>query len=708
MRFATAFLSAALLGLTVPAPLSAASSAVVATENVRASLIAETASVAPGGTVTIALRQEIREGWHTYWRNPGDSGAATRIDWQLPAGARAGALQFPAPEAIPYGPLVNYGYKTEAILLSEITLPADLAPGSTARIAAEAEWLVCADVCIPEYGSFVLELPVAAQSPLLDAAHAQIFTRARASMPVTSPFAAEAAIGNGEVTIRLAAAGLDGAKIESLRFFPFSDKLIDHAAEQRLRFDPGGVTLTTALSKVAPPGDGPVEGLIVISENTGDGAAVRALSFSAPLVANLAAATAAPAIPLIPLWQALVFALIGGIILNLMPCVLPVLSMKALGLIAHGQDSRASVRASGLAYTGGVLVTFAAIAGVLIALQAGGAAIGWGFQLQEPVFVAILAYLLFALGLMLSGVFTIGGGLMGAGQGLASRGGLSGSFFTGALAAVVATPCTAPFMGGALGFAMTQPPAVSLSVFLALGFGLALPYLAITFSPGLVRLLPKPGLWMERFKQILAFPLYASAAWLVWVLSIQAGPNGVAAALAGMVLIAFAAFVYEASRGAGGGWRGVSLASALAAILGALYLTSFAPRAATANAPATPSESASLPYESYTPARLAELREEGKPVFLNLTAAWCITCLVNERVAIATPQVEATMRENGIVYMKGDWTNRDPAITALLAEFGRNGVPLYVAYPSKTAGGEPKVLPQILTPGEVAAALSSL
>lgn len=681
---------------------------VVATDNVRASLLAETASVAPGGTVTIALRQEIRDGWHTYWQNPGDSGAATRIDWQLQAGAAAGPLQFPAPEAIPYGPLVNYGYKNEAILLAAITLPADLAAGSTARIAAEAEWLVCADVCIPEYGSFVLELPVAAQSPLPVAANAEIFARARASMPVESPFPAEAAVRNGEVTIRLAASGFDGAKIESLRFFPFSDKLIDHAAEQRVRFDAGGVTLTTALSKSTPPGAGPVEGLIVIRENTGDGETVRALSFSAPLVANLPAATATPAFPSIPLWQALLFALIGGVILNLMPCVLPVLSMKALGLITHGQDSRAAMRASGLAYTAGVLATFGAIAGVLIALQAGGAAIGWGFQLQEPVFVAILAYVLFALGLMLSGVFTIGGGLMGAGQGLASRSGVSGSFFTGALAAVVATPCTAPFMGTALGFAMTQPPTVSLSVFLALGFGLALPYLAITFSPGLVRLLPKPGMWMERFKQILAFPLYASAAWLVWVLSIQAGPNGVAAALAGMVLIAFAAFLYEASRGASGGWRGVSLASALAAIIGALYLTSFAPRAATASAPAGANETASIPYETYTPARLAELREAGRPVFLNMTAAWCITCLVNERVAITTPEVEEALRENGIVYMKGDWTNRDPAITALLAEFGRNGVPLYVVYPRAEKGGNPQVLPQILTPGEVVAALSSL
>jgi thiol:disulfide interchange protein DsbD len=696
------------LALAAAFPGHARAQSFVASENVRASLIAETAQVAPGGTVMIALRQEIREGWHTYWQNPGDSGAATQIAWQLPEGAAASALQFPAPEAIPYGPLVNYGFKTEAVLLSEITLPADLPAGTTARIAAEAEWLVCADICIPEYGSFLLELPVVAQTPLADPAQAMLFARARAALPVTSPFDAQAARSDGEVTIRLAAAGLDSAAIDSARFFPFSEKLIDHAAPQFLRIDPAGLTLTMAASKIAPPAGGPIEGVIVFTEKTGEGETRRALTIAAAPVASLEPASAAALAPRLPLGQALLFALLGGIILNLMPCVLPVLSMKALGLAAHGRESPGAMRASGLAYTAGVLAAFALIAGALIALQAGGASIGWGFQLQEPIFVALLAYVLFALGLMLSGVFTIGGGLMGIGQGLASRGGLSGSFFTGALASVVATPCTAPFMGAALGFAVTQPPMIALGVFLTLGLGLALPYLAICFAPGLVGWLPKPGLWMERLKQILAFPLYASAAWLVWVLSIQAGPNGVAAALAGMVLVAFAAFLYEAGRAASGGWRGVAMASAVLALLGALGVTSFAPRGAAPSATAGGGEGATLAYETYTPARLAALRAEGRPVFLNLTAAWCITCLVNERVAIATREVETAMRENGVVYLKGDWTNRDPAITALLAEFGRNGVPLYVAYPSKDTGGSPRVLPQILTPGEVAAALAAL
>lgn len=704
MTFAPLLLLAAWF---VAAPAAAQST--VATENVRATLVPETATLAPGGTTSIALRLEIRDGWHTYWQNPGDSGAATRLAWTLPVGATAGPLQFPAPQAIAYGPLVNYGYKGEAIHVTDITLPPDAAAGTRARIEAQAEWLVCSDVCIPESGRFVLELPIAAQSPLPDAAQAPLFARARAAMPVESPFPAKAALADGEVTIRLDAAGLDRAAIASLHFFPFADKLIDHAAPQRVRADAGGVTLTTALAPNARIDDATIEGVVVFTEKTGDGETRRALRIAAPRVESLPkAARAAPA-PSVSLAQAFLFALLGGLVLNLMPCVLPVLSMKALGLVAHARESRAAMRASGLAYTAGVLATFAAIAATLLALKAGGAAIGWGFQLQEPVFVAILAYILFALGLMSSGIFTIGGGLMGVGQGLASRGGLSGSFFTGALASVVATPCTAPFMGTALGFAMTQPAAIALGIFLALGLGLALPYLAISFAPGLVRLLPKPGPWMERFKQILAFPLYASAAWLVWVLSIQAGPNGVAAVLGGLVLIGLAAYLFESAKSGGGAWRATAYGVSLLAVIGALAATSLAPRAASpAPSAAAADESATLPYENYSAARLAELRAQGRPVFLNVTAAWCITCLVNERVAIATREVAQAMRDGGIVYMKGDWTNRDPGVTALLAEFGRNGVPLYVAFPSAAKGGEPRVLPQILTPAMMTETLAGM
>jgi thiol:disulfide interchange protein DsbD len=363
-------------------------------------------------------------------------------------------------------------------------------------------------------------------------------------------------------------------------------------------------------------------------------------------------------------------------------------------------------RLQGLAYTVGILASFALLGGVLIVLKAGGAQIGWGFQFQSPLFVLAVAYLIFAVGLSLSGVFAIGGSVTGIGSSLAGRSGYGGSFFTGVLATIVATPCTAPFMGAALGFALTQPPVVLLAVFFCLGLGLALPYLLLSFWPFLQRSLPKPGAWMDKLKQGLAFPMYGAAAWLVWVLAQQAGINAVAVALGGMVVIAFAAWLYEVSKYTGkaaqrSGSGVAGLALGLALIGGYFGVATTAPAALCLN-----SESATN-VEPYSAARLSELRSAGKPVFINLTAAWCISCLVNEKVALSQRSVIDTFKSSGITYLKGDWTNRDAEITKILAEFGRSGVPLYVFYP---AGAEnsthPVVLPQLLTPEIVTQAVS--
>jgi thiol:disulfide interchange protein DsbD len=364
----------------------------------------------------------------------------------------------------------------------------------------------------------------------------------------------------------------------------------------------------------------------------------------------------------------------------------------------------------GLAYTGGVLASFTLLALLLLALKSGGAQLGWGFQFQSPLFVLIVAYLMFAVGLSLSGAFTIGASISGVGSSLAARSGYTGSFFTGVLATIVATPCTAPFMGAAIGYAVVQPPAVLLAVFLSLGLGLALPYLLLSTWPALQRRLPKPGPWMERVKQGFAFPMYAAAAWLVWVLAQQAGVNAVAIALAGMVAIAFAAWLYETTRFSGSVARRSSLAIAaliLFAALGGGYagVQAFSSET-TATAGTNKTTAGGGPWESYSPERLQVLRAEGKPVFINLTAAWCITCLVNERVALSDDKVIDTFRQAGIIYLKGDWTNRDPRITALLTEFGRSGVPLYVMYPQGSAS-KPIVLPQILTPDIVLSAIAS-
>ncbi len=392
------------------------------------------------------------------------------------------------------------------------------------------------------------------------------------------------------------------------------------------------------------------------------------------------------------------FAVLGGMILNLMPCVFPVLSLKVLGIAQKGGDAHDRLE-HGLAYTAGVVLSFLAVAAVLIGLRQAGEAIGWGFHLQSPVFVGGLAYLFAAMGLGLSGVSNLGAGLMGAGESLAARAGHAGSFFTGVLAAVVASPCSAPFMGTALGFAMTQPPVVALLIFGALGLGMALPFLLLALSPALLRRLPRPGAWMEGFKQVLAFPLYAAAVWLLWVLGRQSGVDALAAALGGTVLIALALWSWENARGNARAlaWRAVtaiSLAAALS-ILGSPLLR------------AGPQHPGDLTegWEAFSAQRLAALQREGKPVFVNITADWCITCLANERVALETDTVQAAFRQHGVVLLKGDWTNAEPRLTAFLAEHGRNGVPLYLYYPPRT-GALPVVLPQLLTPGAVLDALA--
>ena len=397
------------------------------------------------------------------------------------------------------------------------------------------------------------------------------------------------------------------------------------------------------------------------------------------------------------LWRMLGLAVLGGLILNLMPCVFPVLAMKAVSLA--GGAARGEVRAHSLSYTAGVLVAFAGLGGVLLAARAAGAAAGWGFQFQSPVFVAGMAWLLFAVGLNLSGVFQIGSRLAGSGQGLAMRGGHAGSFFTGLLAVLVATPCTAPFMGAAIAGALTAPPSVTILVFLAMGIGLASPYLLLAGFPSLARAAPRPGPWMVVLRQALAFPMYAASVWLIWVIALQAGPLGVLATASGILLVGFAAWGFGLAQSmAAMRPRRLARASALAALLAAAAVLS-----GIATAPSPPSPLAEAGTEAFTPERLAALRAEGRPVFVNMTAAWCVTCLVNERVALGSAEVRQAFAAKGVIYLKGDWTRQNPAITDFLRRHGRDGVPLYVFFPAQD--GAPKLLPQILTEGIVLGAL---
>jgi thiol:disulfide interchange protein DsbD len=416
-------------------------------------------------------------------------------------------------------------------------------------------------------------------------------------------------------------------------------------------------------------------------------------------------AVAATSVPL-----ALLLAVLGGLVLNLMPCVFPVLSIKAIGLVEQAKKHPTAVRIKGLMFAAGVICSMLTLALVLLALRAGGEQIGWGFQLQSPLFVTLMAYLLLGVGLNLSGVFEVGGGLAGLGDSLTQGDGYAASFFTGVLTTLVATPCTAPFMATAVGAALTEAPLVALSIFATLGFGLALPYLLLSFAPVLRRALPKPGAWMDTLKQVFAFPMYASAAWLLWVLAQQTAVLGLGAALAGSVLIGFAAWAYQKAKVGGPKSRAAGLVTAVCALGLAVLLPVQSARVSAPAAAATGARAAAEAdgWQPYDASRLATLTAAGKPVLVNFTASWCLTCLVNERNAFGDSAVDQVFREKGVTLMKGDWTNRDPEITKALSSFGRAGVPLYVVYNAKPGTADPEVLPQLLSAAVVRDAFAAL
>ena len=688
------------------------------TEQVAVRLISAAATVTPGQTVLVGLEQKIIPHWHTYWKNPGDSGTSTSIDWKLPAGVTAGDIIWPAPSRFDIGPITNYGYADQVVLLAKLTVPASQAIGSVIPVQAKASWLVCEESCIPQDATLKITLPVAATA-LANAEAKQIIDAAVKNIPEAVRWQATYQRQDGKLQAKLVlpaqVGGKDAASFvaqHTLRFYPAEWGTVAHNGAQVFKFEGQQLTIALTPGETPPAAGSQVRGVLVAEATTASGstaAIVHAVELgagtAAPRPVKAAAQPAAPGKDDITLWRALALAFIGGIVLNLMPCVFPVLSIKALGLLKHSELSSAQKRAQGLAYTAGVLASFSLLALALIVIKNLGAQVGWGFQFQSPYFVLGVAYLIFVVGLSLSGVFALGGPT-DLGSGLASRSGYSGSFFTGVLATLVATPCTAPFMGAALGFALTQPSLVLWLVFLALGLGLALPYMLISAWPALHRMLPRPGLWMERLKQALAFPMYGAAVWLVWVLAQQAGVNAVPLALGGMIMLALIAWIYDSTRTTSGAARLAANGVLLAATLATVGLSFHAVRLLAATPAQLAQAGAGQPWETYSPSRLAELRQQGKPVFINLTAAWCITCLVNEKVALSQPEFKQLLQQEGITYMKGDWTNQDAQISALLKQYGRSGVPLYLFYPSG-AGSEARVLPQILTHDIVSAALRS-
>jgi thiol:disulfide interchange protein len=689
-RFGTLLLCAA-GAATVGVFIACAQASPTEKRHVTASLVAETRTVVPGRPFQIALRQQIDPGWHTYWSNPGDSGLPTTIGWALPRDFKASPIVWPTPKRLAYGPVVDYGYENETLLPVTIDVPANLALGGDIVLAAHASWLVCSDTCIPEDAELKMSVPVAAQAEP-DPYWAARFASNRAHLPLPNPFPTSAAAASGTIVLHVAAG--DASRLRDLTFFPADADVIDGDATQTVTIGPEGLTLVLSRDGTKPA-PAVLRGLLVFHDSAAQAEAEpEAIAVSTPLDPPTANASGGIAF----IWAA-VLAFLGGILLNLMPCVLPILSVKAFSLVQHAQSAPREVRLQGVAYGAGVFVSFAVIAAALIGFRAAGAEIGWGFQLQSPPFLAAMIYLLFAVGLNLSGVFSFGDRIAGTAGELGSHERYSGSFLTGALATLIATPCTAPFMAAALGYAITQPWYRSLAIFEAVGLGLAFPYLVIAFSPGLRRFLPRPGAWMLHLKQFLAFPVYGTAVWLSFVLAQEAGEFAVTAALAGLVLIGFAGWLYEAARLSEHRGRPWGIGVAALAIVGAVALLQFTDADRPSRAAAIPGDSG-IGWLPFSAARIEQLQAKGKPVFVDFTADWCITCKLNERVALTDRAVLKAFADGGVVALRADWTRQDPGITRMLEANGRAGVPLYLFYPKPGSAGnrrQPIVLPQILT-----------
>ncbi len=654
----------------------------------RIAIIAESRKPAAGQPLGIGLMLTPKAGWHTYWQNPGDAGAPTRVTWTLPPGTpEPPPLAYPVPETLIVSGLMNYVYAHPNVLVTSVTPPADLARNASFTVTVKADWLVCSDEqCVPE--SATLSLPLSIGDGAADPENGFRVAMARADLPKPVDWAATWAVAKGSFVLAAPLGSVD--KVRAAYFFPLTEGAIDYAAPQTVTIAGDKLRIETKVGPGAAPLAGPVSGVLRIEREGEDkpiGFALTARPGDVPAMGvALGSSRGEDAGPtLLPI---LLAAILGGIILNVMPCVFPILSLKALSLASGNIDPRAA-RRDAMAYAAGVITVCVALGGLVLLLRAAGSQVGWAFQLQDPRVITGLLLLVTAIALNLAGVFEITLGTGNLGEQTIRKGGVLGSFATGALAAFVATPCTGPFMAGALGAALILPPLDAIAVFAGLGFGVALPFLLVGFIPALRRRLPRPGLWMTRLRAMLSVPMFITALALAWVLGRQAGVSGMTAGLAGAMLLGLLLW-WLGSRQHHGNSAWIPAAGAVLAVAAAIMLL---PVEAPASAQAT-SAPAALMAQHYTPEKLAELRASKTPVFLYMTADWCLTCKVNERGAMADTAVAAAFKKKGIAVLEGDWTRGDTAISQWLAEQGRAGVPVYVFY---SADGRQEELPQILT-----------
>lgn len=724
--FAFAALSALTTCMPAAAQLSSKVGSVVTTPHVRAELIANApVGVSPGAPVWVGLQITHQPEWHTYWKNAGDSGLPTELTWSLPPGVSSGDIAWPVPRKIPIGNLANYGYEGTVLLPVQLTVAPDFKPATALTGAGEldvrlkASWLVCRKECIPEEGEFRLKLPLQSSTAL----HAGEFESAWAAQPVPLAKAGQISIAGDKLEVRVE--GLpDPAHGKTLEFFPETGEVIHTAAilgkDWNQSWDGATWTATVPLAeqRSASPAVMPV--VVALSEGDRQPGKPFAWRTEAPVSGNwptvAAKAQVTPALqaaldanssgsgnapvsrPSGTLWVALLGALLGGLLLNLMPCVFPVLAIKVLSFTRRAEDQRGH-RVAALAYAGGVILSCLALGGAMLALRAAGTQLGWGFQLQSPAVVAALAALFTLIGLNLAGLFEFGNFASPSLGAVQARHPVANDFLSGVLAVVIASPCTAPFMGASLGFAIGLPAVEALLMFGVLGFGLALPYLVAGFVPAIARLLPKPGPWMDTLRRLLAFPMFATVAWLVWVLGQQSGIDGAGALLGLLICLAAIAWALTLGGRTRVAMTGLALAvtAVLAVAIGGNVVKTTEP---------LQSEAAAVErWQPWSAQRVAALNAGGQPVFVDFTAAWCVTCQYNKRSTLSDDAVLADFAARNVALLRADWTRRDPSITAALTALGRSGVPVYVL---QAPGKAPIVLTEILSKNEVRAALAAL
>jgi len=717
--------------LLAAGPLAQAVSNSADAPHVHVQLVVPTSGLTPGKAADAGLYFKIDPGWHVYWKNAGDAGEPPHLKWTLPIGITAGPFLFPAPKRLPLGPLMDFGYEDEVLFPFTLTV-ANTAPTGPAVLHAKADWLVCQASCIPGKAELEVTRTILGGSakPTNVTPDAEIFHRLNNRLPMQLPREDKVSFQVAEEGVRLTIS--TGRRETQATFFPSDQEILDNPAPQRVIPTPNGLTLDLKKDANLTAAPAQLAGVIELSGGRayeivalpGKGAPVAAAPLPPALAqsatpAPISAAPTPAAAPTAPgpspapgspsaapasvgsgLLRAAGLAFLGGLILNLMPCVFPVLFLKGLSLVNSGNEERTRLRVHGLVYTAGILASFWALVAVLLALRAAGSTLGWGFQFQSPVFLELMAGLLFFLGLSLAGQFEIGLTLTSAGGALAQKHGYTGSFFTGVLAVVVATPCTAPFMGAALGYALAQSPAVTFAVFTALALGLAMPYVALTFQPAWTRLLPRPGAWMEVMKQAVSVPIFATAIFLAWVLARGYGADLLFALLISFLLLAIAGWFL-------GRWpaRRWSAVVATLIVLTAVALGVLAP-GKLARGSASSATEGSSGWEPWSADAVARYQAQGRPVMVDFTASWCLSCQVNERVALEQPSVQKAFQDGNVALLKADWTRGDDAITQALASLGRSGVPAYALYiPGEKS---PRLLPEALTPGIMLDALASL